>query len=556
MAKSNILKSQKEVLVCFFILISVLIVYWEVQYFDFINYDDDLYITENINVSSGLSRKNIKWAFTNVYYMCWHPLTWLSHIVDCQFFGLKSEFHHIVNLFLHIINSILLFVVIRYMTGTLWRSAFVALLFALHPINVDSVAWVAQRKNLLCTFFWFLTLLAYASFTKRTTFWRYLTTFIAFALGIMSKPMMVSLPIVLFLLDYWPLNRFQGNVAVSVINKKADGIKNEFYKTAARLFLEKIPFFLISLFLVCIVFFTVNTPEAEISIGKVPLNLRIENAFVSYIMYIGKMICPTNLSFFYPFPVEVPLWKTTSSAFLLLCTTAIAVRLRKVAPYFIIGWLWYIITLLPVSGIKQAGAWPAMADRWAYIPLIGIFIIIAWGTSDLLKKFRYKKAVLTATAIVIIFFVMIFSMFQVKVWKDSISLNRHAINVTANNCLAHNNLGCALVESGRLLEAIPHFIEALKLSPDYNNARIALEKTLGCFEKEVSAAEKMQRLMKVYPEIPELYYVLGRMYEDQEEFGKAIAQYRKSLSIHPDFTIASNRIAIIIYRKGMAGNCL
>ncbi|MBC2695325.1 MAG: hypothetical protein HF982_08645, partial [Desulfobacteraceae bacterium] len=341
-----------DVLICLFLVIATLAVYWQINYHEFINFDDSLYILQNKQVQKGLTSESISWAFSFTDIAYWHPLTWLSHMLDCQIYGLIPGMHHRTNLILHIVNSILLFFVFQKMTGALWRSAFVATLFALHPLNVESVAWVAERKNVLSTFFWMLTMLAYVHYTTRPGLYRYLLTLLFLMLGLMAKPMLVTLPFVLLLLDYWPLERLRNQSPFNLI-------------------LEKIPFFAFSAVSVYISSLSVKYYGIVVSTELVPMQIRIANALVSYVKYIEKMIWPKNLAIFYPFPDTLPIWQILGAGlFLASISFLVFLNLRK-KPYLCMGWLWFLGTLIPVIGLKQAGLWPAMADRWAYVPFVG-----------------------------------------------------------------------------------------------------------------------------------------------------------------------------------------
>jgi len=462
-------KKRIDILICFFLILITFSVYSQVKDHSFITYDDDLYVTRNFHVQDGLTGESIAWAFSfnDVFY--WHPVTWLSHMLDCQLYGLNAGMHHLTNLILHIINSLFLFLVFKRMTGAIWRSAFVAVLFALHPINVESVAWVAERKNVLSTFFWLLTMLAYVHYTKRPTLYRYLPVFFSFVLGLLSKPMLATLPFVLLLIDYWPLKRVEfGKLCINQ-DRKID--KFIFSAQKGRhlfsLILEKIPLFFLSSVSIFVSLVSVHRFGIVLSYDSKPMALRIENALVSYVKYIKNAFWPNDLAFIYPYPDMLPVWQSVSAGFLLFFITAISVWKIRKKPYFIIGWLWYFGSLIPVIGLVQAGFWPAMADRWAYVPIIGIFIIITWGMTDLLKEWRYKEIVLVASAGLALSFFIITSLQQVRYWKSSVMLYKHTLDVTERNYLVHNNLGNVYYREGKTAKAVYHYNEALRINPGY-----------------------------------------------------------------------------------------
>ena len=355
-------------LIIFYLIAVTAAIYGQTANHSFVSFDDNLYVTENSHVMDGLSKENIYWAFTlndknNTY---WHPITWLSHMLDCELFGINSGAHHITNLCLHIANALLLFHIFRLMTGASLQSAFLAILFAIHPINVESVAWVSERKNLLSTFFGLLTIWAYFIYTQNPNLKQYCFVFILFCMSLLAKPMLVTLPFILLLIDYWPLERI-------CFSRR----KQSFYmRKLLSLILEKMPLIITSLCLSWIVYSSLERYKVIASTQLIPLDVRFYNAVVSYVSYLLKLFWPFNLSFYYPFPSSVSVWMWASSILLLLGFTILIIKhVRK--PEYIVGWFWFIGTLIPVSGIVQGGLWPAMADRWAYIPSIGIFLMIA-----------------------------------------------------------------------------------------------------------------------------------------------------------------------------------
>ncbi|MCD4772810.1 MAG: tetratricopeptide repeat protein [Bacteroidales bacterium] len=520
-----------DVLICLFLVIATLAVYWQINYHEFINLDDSLYVLQNKDVQKGLTSESISWAFSFTDIAYWHPLTWLSHMLDCQIYGLIPGMHHRTSLIFHIVNSILLFFVLQKMTGALWQSAFVAALFALHPVNVESVAWVAERKNVLSTFFWMLTMLAYVHYTTRPSLYRYLLTLLFLMLGLMAKPMLVTLPFVLLLLDYWPLERLR-------------------HQSPFNLILEKIPFFALSAVSVYISSLSVHRYEIVVSMESVPMQLRIANALVSYVKYIEKMIWPKNLAIFYPFPDTLPIWQILGAGlFLASISFLVLLNLRK-KPYLCMGWLWFLGTLIPVIGLKQAGLWPSMADRWAYVPLVGIFIILAWGGSDLLKKWTHKKIMLTILAIAVILALTVLSFMQASHWKNSITLFENAIKVTKNNCMAHNNLGITLFEKGEFNKAIFHYKKALNIKPDTSEAIKNLGVALTKKGNLKEAARYFSKALVINSENWDSHYKLGDVLAKRGKFNKAIRHFEEVIRINPGYAPAYNEIGIILAQKG------
>jgi tetratricopeptide (TPR) repeat protein len=427
---------------------ATLAVFWQVRSFEFTTCDDDKYVTENNHILTGLTLDNIAWAFKQSHSFMWHPITSISHMLDCQIFGLKAGGHHIVNLLFHIANTLLLFTVLRRMTGAFWQGAFVAAFFALHPLNVESVAWISERKNVLSAFFWMLTMAVYIRYAKQPRFANYLLVIFVFSLALMAKPVTVTLPFALLLLDYWPLNRLQ--------------IKNK--QQIFRLVGEKIPLFLLSAVL-CVITIAAQGGSDALQLNKLlPFSVRFENALVSYVSYIGKMIYPSHLSVFYPHPgPSLPLWEPIVSFVLLAAVSVAVLYLGRRKPYLIVGWFWYLGTLVPVIGLMQAGS-QAMADRYAYIPLIGLFIIIAWGASDIFAGWKYRKIVLSLSAIVIISALSICTWIQTSYWRNSVSLLERNLKVISRNIpKTHYHLAQALAQKGRISEAVEHLEEAIRL---------------------------------------------------------------------------------------------
>lgn len=537
MTKPRVLGVRLDLVISLLILVITFGTYWEIKHHDFVSFDDGLYVEGNHYVRDGFTREGVLWAFTigdATYQTYWHPLTWLSHMLDSELYGLAPGMHHRTSLIIHIANVILLFLLLNRMTRATWRSAFVAILFAVHPINVDSVAWIAERKNLLSTFFAFLTMHAYATYARRETILRYSLCLFLFALGLLSKPTVAVVPFLLLLLDYWPLARFK----IAMMPDKqplSDLHQTDSTRTKKRLtllFLEKLPFLAFS----CIAIYIASSSLQQIGSGiptsDVPLKLRLANAVVSYVQYMGKMIWPHNFSVYYPFPSSVAAWQTAMAIAFLVAVSAVAVLAAKRYPYMLAGWLWYLGALLPVSGIMQAGLWPAMADRWAYVPLVGIFIIISWGVPDILYRFSHRKVLLAGVALATITTLCLCTWRQVRVWTDTISLFTHALQINPNNFVAHNNLGLAYKEMGRDSEAMWHYKKALEISPYYplahnNIGNIYLEKN-----DEKTALLHYKNALALDPHYAEAYNNIGAIFLKNDNLAEAEKYFLKALELN------------------------
>ncbi|MCX5855689.1 MAG: tetratricopeptide repeat protein [Deltaproteobacteria bacterium] len=523
----------------------LIVLFWQVQHHYFILYDDCLYVTENYNVQRGLSWESVTWAMTATEAGFWHPLTWLSLMLDYQMFGLNPGGFHWTNALLHIANTILLFFVLSRMTEETWKSALVAALFAFHPLHVESVAWVSQRKDVLSTFFWFLTMLAYVCYAERPRIYRYVPVVFFYVMGLMSKPMLVTLPFVLLLLDYWPLRRF------SAYSSHVMG-KIRFPQIPPfSLILEKIPLLVLATGLVVVTFYTEEKIGALKSLEMFPVELRTANAIVSYAGYIWKMMWPINLTVFYPYHDVLPWWQVVSSAVILVLITIPVFYNIKRSPFLIVGWLWYLGTLVPVIGLVQIGE-HAMADRYTYIPLIGLFIIIVWGASDLPKgwRWRHKKTLLGLSSGIILSALMILTWFQIQYWKDNVTLFRHAVHVTNSSFLAHINLGAALSQKEKWDEAMECFLNALRIKPHnvliYNNMGLAMAHQ----GKLDEAVDYYDTALRIKPDDEKVHNNLAMALADQGRLDEAIRHYREALKIKPDYAAAHNNLANVLAGHG------
>ena len=516
-----------ELIICLLIIIATLAVYWQIQEHEFINFDDNEYIYENEHVQQGITLEGTIWAFTAYHSNNWHPLTWLSHMLDVELFGLNPGWHHLINLFLHITNTLLLYFVLRFMTGSIWKSGFVAALFALHPLHVESVAWASERKDVLSTFFWMLTLLGYFWYVKRPLLVRYVLVGLFFILGLLSKPMVVTLPFVLLLLDYWPLKRLPFESEKAIQWRKVSG-----------LLWEKMPFFF---FIPISAYFTYS---AQTKGGVVKtlelfsLGARISNALVAYVNYILKMFFPFKLAVIYPHPGIYSWWQIVGAGFFIMLITVFAVRSMKNKPYFITGWLWFLGTLIPVIGLVQVGM-QSMADRYTYIPYIGLFIIIAWGVPDLTRRFRYKRFWLPITALLILLTFMGITWNQVGYWVNSETLYKHSINITSNNFIFHALLGRALLdEGGRTDEGIEHYFKAVRIYPDYLEAHHNLAIALDDEGRTDEAIYHYLETLRIDPDFSEGYNNLGIAYIHKGDKNSAIACFRKAVQLNSDNILA------------------
>jgi Flp pilus assembly protein TadD len=539
-------------LMCLLLSLLTLAVYWQAANFEFVNLDDPLYITENHHVQTGLTGKGLVWAFSFTDIAYWHPMTWLSLMLDYEIYGLSPKGYHLTNLLLHILSALFLFLALNRMTGSLWQSGFVASLFALHPLNVESVAWAVERKNVLSSLFWMLTLWSYARYVERSTIGRYLLVLIVFALGLMSKPTLVTLPFVLLLLDYWPLNRLQLLSSAGHLDQPSTSpAKPHSGKSLAfRLVREKLPFFAVSAMAIVLTVLSNQYLGSLVTTDSAPLSLRIGNGLISYMSYVGKMIWPSNLAIYYPPPETISWWQLAVAVLFLMIVSLVVSRTLKTRPYLAVGWLWYLGTLVPTIGLVRAGLWPAMADRFAYVPLIGLFVMIAWGVPELLAKYRYRRIVLaTSTTILLVTLTMVTKL-QVRYWQNSFTLFQQAVKVTANNYVAHDSLGNALAQKGMLEQAIAHYQEALKINPNlvntHNNLGVALLKR-GEINRAIAHYNKALRLKS---DSAETHNNLGVALFNLGQLDKAIGHYLTAIKLDPNFSKAHNNLGNALARKG------
>lgn len=530
-------------LICLALAGITLLAFWGIWGNQFVNFDDNKYIFENPNVQTGLTGTGMIRAFNVGYCSNWHPLTWMSHMLDYSMFGQNAGGHHAVGLIFHIMNSILLLLVLKRLTKSVWKSVFVAALFAVHPLHVESVAWAAERKDVLSTFFWMLTMGAYALYAERPSVKRYLPVALFFALGLMAKPMLVTLPFVLLLLDFWPLRRMG-------TDRKDGGSA-----VIGRLITEKLPLHALAVGSSVLTFIAQRRGDAVSSLELVPLNLRVENALVSYAGYLIKMLYPRNLAVMYPFPMhEIPVWQMAGAALVLIGVSVLAVRTRRSHPYLLFGWLWYVGTLVPVIGLVQVGS-QAMADRYTYIPLIGLFIAIAWGISAIAGEKttggRHPRAVpLSIAAGVTVVVLMVLTHVQVGYWHDNLSLFRHAVECTQNNYMMHNSLGLALDEAGKPEEALAEFRKSVEIAPTYVSGRLDLGIALSEQGRLDEAIPHFDEAIRDNPNWADSHFNLGRALEAKGNVQGAIEEYTKAIELKPNHEEAHINLGNILSING------
>ena len=535
---------------------------------DFVNYDDNLYITENSHVKSGINAATIKWAMTDVHTGHWHPLTMLSHALDWSLFKDNAGGHHLVNLLLHIGNALLLFFFLNKITNNLWPSAFAAALFALHPLRVESVAWVSERKDVLSMFFGLWTLYAYAFYVAKPQVSKYILCLVLFALGLMAKAMLVTLPFVLLLLDFWPLKRWekestQVNIAAATavnqqmkkkvkkrkpIEEKALREIKPFRPSISFLVVEKVPFFILIALSIGMTYYAAQ------SVGTVsvvfPLTTRIINMCVSYVSYIGKIFWPVDLAVFYPYQQDLPFWQFLGALLILLLISAVVILYIRKLPFLFVGWFWYVGTLVPVIGLIQVGR-QALADRYTYLPSIGIGIILAWGIMHLLPKERLQKIILIPLAIIVIILMAVLTWRQCGYWKNSFTLFNHALQVTNNNAVVHYNFGIALQNQRNMEEAISHFKLALNIDPNYDSAHYNLGIALQNQGNIEEAFKHFLETVRINPYSPDAHNRMGIILAiNYKKYDEAIYHFRQALQIDQNNPDTHMNLGIALANKG------
>ena len=538
----------KERLFCLLLVVVTLAVYYPVKDYDFVNYDDPMYVIDNYAIRSGLTWDTVIWSFTGGTEVTnyWAPMTWLSIAFDYHLYGLNAGGYHLTNLILHLANSLLLFFVFLRMAGKFWQSAFIAALFALHPLHVESVAWITERKDVLSTFFWFLTMYVYASYVNHPRPGWYIALLTSFTLGLMAKPMLVTLPFVLLLIDYWPLERIKTGKPSEPLSVECG--RNS-YRSLVYLVVEKIPFFVITVIFSAVTYVFQNEGNALPSLEKITFPTRMENVIISYATYLWQMFWPFDLAVLYPYPQKISAWAAFSAFALLVAVSVLAFRQRRRFPYFIVGWLWYIGTLVPVIGFVVIGS-HVRADRYTYVSYVGLFVMLAWGGGSLVRKFPRYRRYLVLFFLSFVLFLAIISRSQLTVWKNSINLFDHCLEVTTANYVAENNLGLALKEKGLVSEAIVHYSNALKINPTFEMAHLNLGVALA-EQGKIKAAEKHYlKALELKPDLVAAYCNIGNIRFRSGRIDEAIVYYRQALGIDPNYIEALNGLGGAWVRKG------
>lgn len=569
-------------LICLGLALATAGLYWPVTHHDFINVDDPRFVTENQHVLAGVTWPGICWAFQSVYTEAWQPVTWFSHMLDCQMYGVKAGGHHFTSLLFHVANTLLLFLWLNQLTKAIGRSAFVAALFAWHPLHVESVAWVCERKDVLGALFWLLALLAYTRYVRKPRVSAYLLVLILFALGLMSKPTVITLPCVLLLLDFWPFNRLGVKFMPGAKGNDAPGtasfIGRASLRKAVLLIGEKLPFFLLALGISAVAIFAQKAGGSLASIGGLPMHIRAANALASYLSYLSKTFWPSGLAYFYPYSFDIPLASVLASALLLLVWTICLVMCVRRQPWLLTGWLWFLGTLVPTIGLVQF-CFQARADRYTYIPSIGLFIVVVWGLDDLFERWPGRRKLLRAFGGLALAGCLAASSVQLGYWQNNFTAARHAIEVTDHNYVAYESLGEAigalghpesatnffaeaagiapgwpqgqfnfgitLSEVGQTNDAIAHLEAGVRLAPDFPEGRHLLGCTLLRFGKTDEAIREFTEELKLTGGDAKAHYGLAQALEQKGDFAGATAHCREALRQAPGFAearAALNRI--------------
>ncbi len=539
--------------------------------FEFINYDDPDYVEKNRHVQGGLTVEGLRWAFFSSHASNWHPLTWVSHMLDVQFYGKDPAGHHFTNVLLHAGNTFILFLALWRMTGARWRSVFVAALFGLHPLHVEAVAWVAERKDVLSTFFWMLTIWAYARFvelksqssnlkpqtSKFSILSWYAAALLFFAMGLLSKPMVVTLPFVLLLLDIWPLQRISNLKSLTPNGKPGSSSARESGSSSVSfspkqlfaLVVEKIPFFALTAASCLLTFWAQKKGGAVTSIEALALGGRVSNALISYPRYLWKMIWPADLAVLYPHPWKWPVWQAALAALFLVAACALVMWMVRRRAYLFTGWFWFFGTLVPVIGLVQVGL-QSIADRYTYVPLVGIFIIIAWGAAELVKAGRLPLSLVKVAAVLILAACVVKTSMQLQLWRNSGTLFQHAVNVTKGNFLAHNNLGYYLYNRGEEDKGMEHYRKALEIYPQFEVAWNNLGYAFANKGRYADAVVHYRQALKLKPDHADVHNNLGNALGNLDQNAEAMHHYRKALELKPDHVDAHNNIGVALAMEG------
>jgi Flp pilus assembly protein TadD len=534
----------KVTLICLGLVGLVVWTFWPSVSNGFVNLDDPLYVYENAHVLAGLTWQGIGWAFTTLDGGLWHPLTWLSLMLDCQIFGLRAGYHHLTSLLLHAATTLLVFLTFRRMTSATWRSVAIAVLFGLHPLHVESVAWVADRKDVLGALFWMLALLAYVIYVEQSkardkesaasirfhSSPYYLLSLFFFVCGLMSKTTVLTLPAILLLLDWWPLGRFR-------------------VSTLRHLFLEKVPFLAAGALAASIGIYGQKQLGAVPDVVQFPIGDRIANAALSFMCYLVQTFWPVDLAAYYPYPATFPLRPVFFATLLILIASALLLWAARRRPYLAVGWLWYVVTLLPVIGLVQVGG-HSRADRYTYVPLIGLFLLVTWAAHDFTKRWRYQAVMLSSATVIVTSVCLVLTRRQIGYWKDGETLFRHAIAVTRDNPMAQMNLGVALTRKGQLDEAVGHLQEAVRLAPNHAQAHNNLGVALGRQRRLDEAIVQLQEAIRIFPNLADAHANLGDALSVKGDFDEAITQYQQAIQLNPNYADTHNHLGIALTSKG------
>ncbi len=539
-SKLNI-STRKQIWIIYIVLtLTILAVFGQVAHYDFINFDDPSYVTQNTNIQKGLTLNGLRWAFSTIHTGYWHPLTWLSLMFNIQFCGLNAGGYHLTNLILHILNTLLLFWFLNRCTGSVWKSAFVAAFFSMHPLHVESVAWIAERKDVLAAFFWMLTLCLYVHYTGKPVMKKYFAVLLSFVFALMSKPMVVTLPFVLLLLDYWPLERWQKAVSSSV--------KDNVY-SAGKLIAEKIPFIFLSIAASIATLYAQSEGGIVASVEHLSFCKRFTNTVTAYVFYLEKIFWPVDLAVLYPYNFHLSFTRVIISGIVLMVITIFILYYLKKRPFLFVGWFWYLGVLVPVIGLVQVGS-QAMADRYTYLSSIGIAIMLAWGFPFFLPRKILRKNLLLLTAIVILCILSALTWRQCSYWRNSTKLWQHTLMVTKNNDVAHRYLGIALFAEGKTADAIENYKKAILINPydplPYNNIGIAYA-SLGLYQSAILNFSEVIRIDRNYVIA---FNNRGSCYAKLGLHQKAIEDYSEAIRLKPDYTEAYNNRAFLYFSQG------
>jgi tetratricopeptide (TPR) repeat protein len=559
-AASHLQFWRSKLAICLMLAVITFAVYLPVLQCQFVNYDDNVFVTANPHLRNGLTWEAVEWSFAagliysspNVDY--WRPLSFLSHALDIQLFGLHPAGHHLMSLVIHVAATLALFLVLNSMTGALWRSAFVAAVFAIHPLHVESVAWIAERKDVLSGLFFILTLGAYTGYCQNPSVSRYLLVLGLFALALMSKPVAVTLPFVLLLLDYWPLRRFTGP-SIADEGSRSHSPPPFLMKTALRLVFEKLPFILLAMGLSIITFHSQKTIGATVALNSVTLPVRMGNALVSYAAYILNLFWPVNLAAFYPYNITLPMWQAAGAFVLLTVVTLLVLAAARRCPWLPVGWFWYLGMLLPAIGILQVGT-QARADRYTYLPQIGLYLLLTWGAAELCAGWRHRRWMLGGLATVILVALIFCVRAQSSYWRNGELLWTHTLACTSDNYVAHYSLGDALMQKGSVGEALTHFQTALQINPDYAEAHNYLGNILLQNGRVDEAIAHYQKALQIKPDYAYACYDLGNALLKKGRAAEAIAHYQKALQINPDYAEAYNNLGNALLQEGRVAEAI